>query len=205
MGPIGGKHRSVRIGSPAARSGATIPGGGNRAAGLPTLPRPPAPHRTLVGRSSIDASKNTGWSWRLIMRRRQAARTGRWGVKEYRSEPENRDDLSAIRPIPETSALFSPKMSAARQPTACKYSRTGSPNRREPMGSLSNFQTQRSSARLNEWPAPFRRRGTDGSQTHRWREADSKRRSPSRNTSVFSRKDVAKGGRPEWPRTAAPS
>jgi hypothetical protein len=40
----------------------------------------------------------------------------------------------------ETSALFSPKMSAARQPTACKYSRTGSPKRRAPMASLSNFR-----------------------------------------------------------------
>src|SRR5215470_19198931 len=48
-------------------------------------------------------------------------------------------------------ALFSPNMSAARQPTACKYSRTGSPKRREPMASLSNFQTQPFSARLSEW------------------------------------------------------
>ena len=42
-------------------------------------------------------------------------------------------------------------MSAARQPTACKYSRTGSPKRRALMASLSNFQTQPSSARLSEW------------------------------------------------------
>src|SRR5262249_23506469 len=30
MGATGGKHRSVRVGTPAARSGATIPGGGNQ-------------------------------------------------------------------------------------------------------------------------------------------------------------------------------
>src|SRR5215468_6680620 len=41
-------------------------------------------------------------------------------------------------------------MRAARQPTACKYSRTGSPKRREPIASRSNFQTQPPSARLSE-------------------------------------------------------
>jgi len=42
------------------------------------------------------------------------------------------------------------RMSAARQLTVCKYSRTGSPKRREPMASLPNFQTQPSSERLSE-------------------------------------------------------
>jgi hypothetical protein len=37
-------------------------------------------------------------------------------------------------------ALFS-KNEGGAQPTACRYSRMGSPNRREPMATLSNFQT----------------------------------------------------------------
>jgi hypothetical protein len=42
MGPISGKHRPVRVGSPATHSGATIPGGEKPGPG--TIPATPA-HR----------------------------------------------------------------------------------------------------------------------------------------------------------------
>ena len=39
MGPIGGKHRSVRVGTPATHSGATIPAGGKPSpVGTPYVP-----------------------------------------------------------------------------------------------------------------------------------------------------------------------
>ena len=45
MGPIGGKHRSVHLGSPATRSGPTIPGGGKRGRRAGVRPRHTARRR----------------------------------------------------------------------------------------------------------------------------------------------------------------
>ena len=57
------KHRSVRVGSPAARSGATIPGWGETGAEgpIPALSRPLAPHRGL---GTMPRMVGDGWSIR---------------------------------------------------------------------------------------------------------------------------------------------
>jgi hypothetical protein len=61
-GTVGGKHRSVRVGALAARSGATIRGGGKPGpAGCPPYPGPRLPTALLVGRSSSAGRRRSRW------------------------------------------------------------------------------------------------------------------------------------------------